>query len=59
MTLKTRSGYPHFPTVGIDAVSLERYSEINTANGELIIYDEENPDGWVQCDFWIAAESME
>ena len=59
MTLETEARFVRFPSLGIDAVSFDRYSDIATDDDELIIYDEQHEDGWVQCDFWISAESME
>lgn len=58
MTLDTRDRRARFPSIGVDAVSLDRYSDIRT-DDELIIYDEQCEDGWIQCDFWIPVESME
>lgn len=58
MTLDTSDRFDRSPSIGIDAVSLERYSDIELGD-ELMIYDEQCEDGWIQCDFWIQAESME
>lgn len=59
MTLETETRFMRFPSIGVDAVSLERYAHIETDENELIIYDERDEDCWIQCDFWIPGESME
>ena len=59
MTLDIHQRFTRYPSIGVDAIDLTRYSDINTYDGELIIYDELCEDGWIQCDFWIAVESME
>jgi len=37
-------------TLGVDAVSLDAFADVETNDGELIIYDEENEDAWIQSD---------
>jgi hypothetical protein len=37
-----------YPTLGIDAVSLSRYDDIETDEGDLLVYDVENEDAWIQ-----------
>ncbi|MFC6942731.1 hypothetical protein ACFQE8_22690 [Salinirubellus sp. GCM10025818] len=37
-------------TLGVDAVSLEPFADVKTNDGELIIYDEENEEAWIQSD---------
>ena len=59
MTLDTQDRFDRFASVGIDAVSLDRYSDVETDGGDLMVYDEQHEDGWIQADFWIPAESME
>lgn len=59
MTLKSTDRFARFPSIGIDAIDFDQYSHVDTADDELIVYDEENGDGWIQCDFWISVESME
>lgn len=55
----TQHRFTRAPSIGIDAVSLDRYSDVITDGDELIIFDRQDQDRWIQCDFWIAAESME
>lgn len=59
MTLETENRFTRFPSLGVDAVNLDRYSDVTVDDDELLIYDEQREDGWVQCDFWISAEAME
>lgn len=58
MTLDTRNGPKQVPSVGVDAISLARYSDVETDDGELIIYDEKLEEGWIQSDYWLAATEM-
>lgn len=37
-------------TVGIDAVPLGAFAAVETGDGEMIIYDQENEDAWIQSD---------
>lgn len=37
-------------TLGVDAVSLDAFTGVETSDGELIIYDEENEEAWIQSD---------
>jgi hypothetical protein len=37
-----------YPTLGLDAVSLSRYDDIEAADGDLLVYDVENEDAWIQ-----------
>ena len=37
-------------TLGVDAVSLEAFADVETNDGELIVYDEENEEAWIQSD---------
>lgn len=43
------------PSIGVDAVSLERYSAVQTDDSQLIVYDERIEDAWIQSDDWIDA----
>lgn len=58
MTLDTRNGPKRLPSVGVDSISLARYSDIETDDGELIIYDEKHEEEWIQSDYWLAAAEM-
>ncbi len=59
MTLDIEDRFARFPSIGVDAVSLDRYSDVETDTGELIIYDEQRDEAWIQCTFWIPVETME
>lgn len=39
-----------YPTVGADAVSLVAYDDVETEGGDLLIYEQENEDAWIQSD---------
>lgn len=42
-------------SIGVDAVSLERYSAVQTDDSQLIVYDERIEDAWIQSSDWIDA----
>lgn len=39
-------------TLGVDAVSLDEFADVETNDGELLVYDEENEDAWIQSDVY-------
>ncbi|MEF8851882.1 MAG: hypothetical protein V5A44_10535 [Haloarculaceae archaeon] len=47
-----------YQTVGMDAAELQRYAEVTLESGEVVIYDEENEDAWVQSASAIGLEFM-
>jgi len=47
-----------YRTVGIDAAEFESYAEVNLESGEVIIYDEDNEDAWIQSPSAIGLEYM-
>lgn len=46
------------PSIGVDAVSLERYSAVQTDDLQVIVYDEQLEDAWIQSSDWIDALVM-
>lgn len=52
MTPDTRDGGDRSRSIGVDAISLERYSSLEFDGAELLIYDESNDDAWIQADVW-------
>lgn len=47
-----------YRSIGIDANDLQRYSDTETLDEELLIFDEYEQDAWVQCDFWVDAGAL-
>ncbi|MCY4730597.1 hypothetical protein KY092_08500 [Natronomonas gomsonensis] len=45
------------PTVGVDAVSLDRFAAIDTGGPELLIYDRNGEDAWIQSDVYFGHET--
>lgn len=39
-------------TVGIDAIPPDAFDATDTYEGEMIVYDRENEDGWIQSDLY-------
>ena len=37
-------------TVGVDARPLERYEDVVAEDGDLIVYDNEDQEAWIQSD---------
>lgn len=52
MTLDNHDGPDRPPSVGVDAVALDRYSGVETDDGQYIVYDEEIEEAWIQSDEW-------
>lgn len=48
----------HGSSIGVDAVSLERYSAVQTDDAQLIVYDELTEAAWIQSNDWIDALVM-
>lgn len=45
------------PTIGVDAAALERFTATTTDDGDLLIYDEDVEDAWIQSDVHQPLES--
>jgi hypothetical protein len=39
-----------YPTLGADAVSLAAYDDIEAEDGDLLVYDQDDEDAWIQSD---------
>jgi hypothetical protein len=44
----TAWGEEQYATVGVDAVDFERYGHIRLDDDEMIVYDTENDEAWLQ-----------
>lgn len=47
-----------FRTVGADACSLDEYDAVELDDGDLIVYEVEAEEGWIQSSDWISLEFM-
>lgn len=56
-TAETRGDGPR-PTLGIDAVSLRQFADVETEAGDLLIYDRDDEDAWVQSDLRVPRAAM-
>lgn len=45
------------PTVGVDATSIDRFTATTTDDGDLLLFDEELEDAWIQSDVYLSAEA--
>ncbi|MFT4889688.1 MAG: hypothetical protein ACI9YT_000599 [Halobacteriales archaeon] len=45
------------PTVGIDAREYDRYADLTTASGDVILYDRDVETAWIQSDVAIDLEN--
>lgn len=43
------------PTTGVDAATYERYAAVET-DGDVIIYDRDCEDAWIQSARWLTVE---
>lgn len=44
-------------SVGVDAVPRHRYEDVTTYEGDLLVYDVESEDAWIQADCYYSLES--
>jgi len=42
------------PSLGVDAASLEGFADVSTGEGEVLVYDVDNEDAWVQSELSFA-----
>lgn len=45
-------------TLGVDAVPLDDFDEMETDDGDLIVYDVNGEDVWVQSDRYVSRAAM-
>lgn len=48
----------HCSTIGVEAVPLERYVSIETADGERIVYDREDEGAWIQSNVYFPRDTL-
>lgn len=41
-----------YPTVGVDATDLLVFDDVETAEGDRLVYDAETEDAWIQSDVY-------
>jgi len=58
MSVRSEDDDTEFRTVGMDATDLRRYAEITLEDGDVVIYDQDNEDGWVQSGSAVDLEAM-
>lgn len=49
MSARTDDG-SDYTTVGVDAPRMERYADLTTEDGDVLVYDQDNEDAWIQSD---------
>lgn len=54
MATKSRCPSADCPSLGIDANPLNRYTDVNTGEGEWLIYDEDAESAWIQSNVYYA-----
>lgn len=47
-----------YGTVGVDAAELERYDHVTLETGEVIVYDQDDENAWIQSGSAIGLEFM-
>jgi len=45
------------PSLGVDAAELEEFANVQTGEGEVLIYDVENEDAWIQSTVYFDREA--
>jgi hypothetical protein len=58
MSTTTRCPDDDCATLGVDAVSLERYEEMRSPEGDLFVFDATTEDAWVQSDLYVPRATM-
>ncbi|AGN00695.1 hypothetical protein L593_03720 [Salinarchaeum sp. Harcht-Bsk1] len=59
MAVSSRNGTDRsFETSGVDAVSYDRYDQIRIDDGQVLIYDRDEEDGWLQSTLAVDLEVM-
>jgi hypothetical protein len=48
MSTETRCADGDCPTVGVDASALERFAAVETEDAEMLVYDTDGEDAWIQ-----------
>jgi len=46
------------PTIGVDAVPLDRFADVGTEEGQLLVYDRDDETAWVQADLYVPRGTM-
>ncbi|WP_254841359.1 hypothetical protein [Natronomonas marina] len=57
MTTKSLCPDGDCPTVGVDATPLERFRDVDTGDGEWLIYDRDCEGAWIQSDLYVTREA--
>lgn len=57
MATKARCPSADCPTLGVDANRLERYADVDTGDGEWLIYDQDAERAWIQSDLYYSREA--
>lgn len=47
-----------YTTVGVDAPQMERFDAITLEDGDLLVYDRDNEDAWIQTDTAVDLETL-
>jgi hypothetical protein len=45
-------------TLGVDAVPLDDFDDMESGDGDLIVYDVNEEEAWVQSSLYVSRESM-
>jgi len=48
MSARTEDDDIEYQSVGVDAAEFTRYSEVSLENGEVLVFDEQEEDAWIQ-----------
>ena len=59
MEARTSGDDARYKTIGSDVVELSRYADISLENGEVVIYDVDNEDAWIQSDSSTTQDAMD
>lgn len=46
------------PPTAADAAALQRYADVTTHEGELLVYDVDEEDAWIQADLYYSRDAL-
>jgi len=58
MAVRTDDSTTDYQTIGMDATELGQYADVSLDDGQVIIYDKDNEEAWVQSHSAIGVEFM-
>lgn len=58
MSVRADDEDTEYQTVGVDAAEIKRYAAVTVEDSEVLIYDRDNEDAWIQSPTACSLEAM-